>query len=395
MMRLGPLALDVADGFRSRPGRTFLAFIGVALGLFALTLTLGVLRGFQVRARALAAELGAHSAALTSAPSDEAGRAGPALTRRHLDLLRAGVPEAVWTAVQTRAAIGPDGRQQLWLVRSDDRLAAVRGWRLRSGRFLDAVDVRDGASHAVVSEAAAERFGWALADTVSLDGRVFRIVGILSGGDGAGDSASPVVSAAEPMLIASWTALGEGGVASPVDALHVSASDERSLRSAIDRATRILAAPDLAPRDTAWITRDTLLQELRRWRTGVAWGSGLLAALCLLLGGNSLMSLLLSDVRNRVPEIGLRLSLGATPADIAALFMVESMLLTFAAGLAGMAAAWPALRFLAAQTRVPVEPAASSALAVLGVALALGFLFSRIPARLAARTSASEALRND
>jgi putative ABC transport system permease protein len=390
---------DVADGLRSRPGRTLLAFSGVAIGLFSLALCLGVLHGLRVRSARLAAELGAHSAALVQGPA--AGRNEPRearLRRNRLEALRASVPEAEWSGARQRA-IGLDaGRHSLLLVRTDEALASVRGWRLREGRFLDAGDVREGAARAVATAAAAERLDWRTGDTVAIGGDVFQLVGILSGADRSGDAIPGISRLGEPALFIPWTApvqiLGRED-REDLDTIHLRTGDEAALRRAVATAGRVLAAPDLSAGDAAWITPDTLLSGLRRWQTGIAWGTGALAFLCLALGGTTLMSLLLSDVRHRVPEIGLRLALGARPLDVALLFWAEAEGISLAAAAVALAAATPSLRALARLTDMPFELNPGSALLAAGAALLFGALFSFLPARLAARVSAAEALRND
>ncbi|MDZ4200490.1 MAG: ABC transporter permease, partial [Kiritimatiellia bacterium] len=180
-----------------------------------------------------------------------------------------------------------------------------------------------------------------------------------------------------------------------LDALHVQARDDASLHRAIERADRVLSAPDLAVSETAWITPDLLRQRLRRWRDAVAWGTGCLAALCLLLGGTGLMNLFFADVRNRMPEIGLRLSLGARPVEVAAIFLQEAFLISLAAVAAALLAAGPALHEVARQTGLPFALDVDIASRTILAALVFGALFSFLPARLAARVSAAEALRND
>jgi len=393
--RAADLRRDVRDGLWSRPGRTALAFAGVALGLFALTLTLGVLRGVRLRSQRLAAELGAHAAALVqpAAPAAPERR----LRRNRGDVLRAAVPGIRWSGVRERVVRLAD-RHSLRLVRTDESLAGVRGWVAAEGRFLDGADVRDGERHAVATASAARRLGWSVGDAIGLEGRVFRVVGILAGGAAAGDAAPGIVSAGESALFVPWTACPPEAPFEPadaLDALYVRAADEASLRRLLEVSPRALAAPDAAVADASWITPDVLLAGLRRWRNGLAWGTGSIAVLALLLGGTSLMSLLLSDVRNRVPEIGLRLSLGATPLDIAMLFLSEAWLVTLAAAAAALAGAWPLLRLLARQTALPFDLDAGSIAVVAIASFAFGAIFSFLPARLAARTPAAEALRND
>ena len=51
-----------------------------------------------------------------------------------------------------------------------------------------------------------------------------------------------------------------------------------------------------------------------------------LGALALLVGGAGILGLMLMSVKERTSEIGLRMAVGATPRDILAQFLVESVL---------------------------------------------------------------------
>jgi putative ABC transport system permease protein len=392
------LARDVRDGLRSRPGRTALALAGTALGLFALALSLGVLRGLRTRSDRLAAELGAHAAALLAAPRPADAEPGRRLDRTRLDALRTAQPGPAWSGAHSRMLFLEPARTALRVVRTDHLLADARGWTMARGRFLDPEDIREGARHAVATAAAARAMNWNLGDMLLIEGGALRLVGILGEGEAPAEPAAGVVSRGEPAIIVPWTALrpaDPGAAPDELDAIHLRAPDEAALHRALCAADRLLAAPDLATPGAAWITADTLLSGLRRWRTGVAWSAGSLAALCLLLGGTSLMNLLLSDVRQRLPEIGLRLALGGRPSDIALLFWAEAGLISLLAAAAALAAAHGVLRALASQTGMPFTLGGADHALLLGAATVFAAVFSFIPARLAARVSAAEALRND
>ena len=119
------------------------------------------------------------------------------------------------------------------------------------------------------------------------------------------------------------------------------------------------------------------------------------ALVALLLAGLGLYGLLAWSVGRRTREIGVRVALGARPADVARLVLAEGVTLT-AAGLGlGLLAALTSARVLAALL-YGVEPtdgptlAAASAL-LLGVAL----LACWVPARRALRLDPAAALRHD
>ena len=158
----------------------------------------------------------------------------------------------------------------------------------------------------------------------------------------------------------------------------------------------LLTGGGLKEEDFAWLTADALQAQVRKWQRMIRLTAGSVALFCLLLGGATLMSLMVANVQERVGEIGLRRSLGATRGSIARLFMGEALLLTGAAALAGAGLAAP-LRHLPWLREADLPFVYDPATAALPVAasLALGLLFSLAPAWRAARIEPAEALRGE
>ena len=107
------------------------------------------------------------------------------------------------------------------------------------------------------------------------------------------------------------------------------------------------------------------------------------------------MSLMLANVRDRIPEIGLRRALGATSRDVATLFVAESCLVTGSAALIGAAAAGVLLALGYGADMVSMRAQVSTFLIPVLASLGLGAIFSYWPARTAMRISPAEALRNE
>ena len=120
---------------------------------------------------------------------------------------------------------------------------------------------------------------------------------------------------------------------------------------------------------------------------------GVFAVAALLLSSIGLYGVMAASVRQRSPEIGIRVALGATAADVRRLVLGEGLRLTVAGAIAGLAIALVttrALRGLLFEVQ-PLDPATLLAAAVVLVATSL--MASYLPARRAAQVDPVDMLR--
>jgi putative ABC transport system permease protein len=119
------------------------------------------------------------------------------------------------------------------------------------------------------------------------------------------------------------------------------------------------------------------------------------ASIAIFLGSVGLYAVLSYVVSQRVPEIGVRLALGASPGAVRGMVVSQGMRLVVVGVLLGLVAALAMGRLLATQLYGvdPVDPVTLVAAAAIFVAV--GMLASLLPASRAARTSPLDALRAD
>lgn len=124
-----------------------------------------------------------------------------------------------------------------------------------------------------------------------------------------------------------------------------------------------------------------------------------IAGVILLLGALSLLNVALVTIQQRVREVGIRRSFGATTGRVFFSVMMESVVATVVAGAVGVMLAiglvtnpWVADKLLRGVDDVPPFPL-DAAFIGLGVSLAVGALAGVLPALIAARVKIVDAIR--
>jgi putative ABC transport system permease protein len=122
---------------------------------------------------------------------------------------------------------------------------------------------------------------------------------------------------------------------------------------------------------------------------------GVFAAGAVLLAAIGVYGLVAYDARRRTREVGVRIALGARPADVMALVLLRAMKIVAAGTAAGLVGAVAASRMIEAMLYgVPARDLATFAVVVVVFAV-VAFAAAFVPARRAARMDAAIALRSE
>lgn len=121
---------------------------------------------------------------------------------------------------------------------------------------------------------------------------------------------------------------------------------------------------------------------------------GVIGAVSLLVGGIGVMNIMLVSVTERTREIGIRMAIGATSADIRLQFLAEAVTLSCFGGIIGVLLGIGVTLIVAANsTSIPAQLSISSVIISFAFSAATGIFFGYYPAHKASKLTPIDALR--
>jgi putative ABC transport system permease protein len=278
----------------------------------------------------------------------------------------------------------------------------AREWPIKTGRSFNSAEIVSAAKVAIVgSVIPAELFDGrpAVGEMFRIGNVPFTVIGVLDkkGIGAAGRSQDDVVFI--PISTAKSRVLGSvrGTTRQSLDFIAVKLSDVDA-RSAVESEIEALlrqrhhirtdALGDFRINDPAdvLVARETAVRTLGILLIAVA-------SVSLIVGGISIMNIMLVSVTERTREIGLRMAVGATRSDIQRQFLVESAVLAITGGLIGSVLGVAAAIAMAWKAGWPVLISPWAIIVACCFAGLVGIAFGIYPARRAARLDPIVALR--
>jgi putative ABC transport system permease protein len=396
----------------AHPVRAGLAALGVVFGVAAVIAMLAISKGAEEEALRQIQVLGTDKIVLQSVqPFDASGE------QKRIDMY--GITEAdrvhIGEQFDNISAILPirDLRQNLFKRATQTQIgvfacppnfAELTRSAVTSGRFILPADEQDTNPVCVLGDGAARElfaFENPVGKNLTIGGSLMRVVGIINnpnsyqlpGGHGLNGQVYVPMRTARA-LFGATTNDNNRLTRIDYDYLYIVVADVGSI---IDTAERLRTYMGTTHDKTDWevtVPYELLKQKEATQRIfSVVMGS--IAAISLLVGGIGIMNIMLANVYERMREIGTRRALGARSRDILTQFLIESVALTSAGGVVGVALGWCLTKAVESYASMPIIITPSSVIISVAVSIATGVLFGTFPAWKAANLDPIVALRHE
>ncbi|MHB1425443.1 MAG: ABC transporter permease [Gemmataceae bacterium] len=398
-------AIRVAlDALLIHKGRSFLTSLGIVIGISAVIAMVSAGEGARLLLEGRLSSLGknlilvragmASQQVMTAGATPLTNEDARAI-RQHLGYELTAVAELqmIQRLVSRRALHHPTA-----ITGCTENLLPVRGWSVGSGRFISVEDNKKMADVCTIGVSLKDKLfpnqANVLGQTLRLEHLNLRVIGVMTpkgrsplGFDqddqlwmplktlqrklGGGDRLSMI-------LTSTHSAEEIDKVKADITALlrqrrHVQKGNENFDVSSVNEIT------DLAR------TVTTVLQLL----------VAIVAGISLVVGGIGVMNIMLVSVAERTREIGIRMAIGATPANVLAQFLIEALALSLAGGFIGLTLGLAASFVMAGLVGWPLVISPMAMLSACGVSGVVGVFFGYYPAAKAARLEPIEALRHE
>ena len=386
--------------------RTLLTMLGIIIGVGAVILMLAIGSGAQQQIAEQIQNLGTNMIMITPSFTSQAGVSQGAqsfnrLTLKDAEMLKAQsfLLSAVSPVVLTRAqVIGPESNWRTFIQGVDPGYQTIRDWDLDDGIFFAPSDVRALRKVAVLGKTVADNL-FPDDNAVGRDVRIrdvpFEVIGVLEpkGQTAEGRDQDDVVFI--PYTTAQSRLAGHmfiGQILASTSSPDELQAAEEEIRGIMREAHGI--GPN-QPDDFEVRNQNDLTDAAQETTKVMTLLLSAIAGISLLVGGIGIMNIMLVSVTERTREIGLRLALGARGVDVLTQFLIESVVMSLAGGLIGVAFGFAGSALVAKITGWQVAISPPIVMLALGFAAAVGIFFGYYQARRAAALDPIEALRHE
>lgn len=383
--------------------RTFLTMLGIIIGVAALIILVSIADGAGNSVSNQISQMGSNYFSVQISDNKE----NPLKLKEFVEML----DQEEFAAAAPVGRTGATGKtgytsSSINVYGTSGGYFTIMDMDLRVGRTLKNTDLENNSYVVVLSyDTALEFFGRAdvVGENLSLDGKAFLVVGVLSE-DAASPSSAMAVKknddSSETVVLEGYIPYSTLGRMADnvleITQFYVSSADEDSMERAEMRLEEMLLGRFGNDEDAFSIQNQSdVLEAMQEVGNTMSMMLGGIAAISLLVGGIGIMNIMLVSVTERTKEIGIRKAIGAGKGSIMLQFLLEAVLVSLSGCVAGILSSWIALKVIGNVMGSAMNVSMNGRVALLSVAFSavIGIVFGLYPANKAANRKPIEALR--
>ncbi len=404
-MSLRDLLHEAFRALESNRGRSLLTILGIVIGIGSVIAMTALIGGIQNN---LVGTLGLNAARSVMISSLDT------LSQSDIDKLKHALPifESIEGAPSTDVQISVDGKTRDALVMGcSEAFEQTKGYdKLESGEAFTDTDDKTAARVCTIDRNGLKYFFKgnaqdAIGKTITVGNKSYRVVGVRAEAV-YGEYTTVVIP--KGTFADDYPALADN-MNECIGLLPEGADVDSALEKTKKQYTRVMGVSESDVEDNMLVySQKVEVDALNQYMSAFQIIMGSVASISLLVGGIGIMNMMLTNVTERIREIGIRRALGATGHDITSQFLAESAALCLSGGVIGIimgyivswvlsvaASSSGLLSSMGGEASAGLTPDFSIATVALafGISILIGIVFGYYPARRAAKLDPVECLR--
>ncbi len=385
--------------------RTFLTTLGILVGIASVISMVALGEGTQKKIKDNIMKMGSNLVYVFNQVNRGGNRNAATSSRNRLTIENGVAIEREAKSVEAvspivhYSTIASYGNKNLETMVSgtNSKFLEVNNFSIKYGSFFDEAAVRSNAGVAVLGHTLVKDLYDGknpVGSYIKINRMNFLVIGCLEekGAESWRDQDNTVLI---PVTTVQKTLAGQNFVS----LLSVQVKDQDLMDMAVDEMTEILRkdrriSPNQQSDFRIQSQTELITQAEESTKTFRTLLVGI-AAISLLVGGIGIMNIMLVSVMERIKEIGIRKSLGATRKDILLQFLTESVIVCLLGGVLGIVAGFFLAKVVSNLAQIPpVIPFYAISLSFF-FSVGMGIFFGFYPAAKASALNPVEALRNE